>query len=154
MMNYADLLTLRARLVAAQANRHTIGAAEAYVRALEAEVSLVDYNSRRETVKHLLALVDAALEARKKLPTKIKRQRDFSHPTATVESPPLRGRTEVVEHIDDAAFTPPVQEVKKASKGRRVAHGRARPSHDSSAETTAQEPQAARPTSQRAEPKG
>lgn len=114
MMSLAELIALRGRLIAAQANRHTIGAAEAYVRALEAEVALTDFNSRRASVRHLLALVDAALEARKLLPP-------TNHTRAQPPKPvlqSLRGQSEIAAVMNEAAFppAPPPEAEKKGGR--------------------------------------
>jgi hypothetical protein len=130
MMNNAELIALRSRLISAYANSHTIGAAEAYVKMLEAEVELANFNSRRGSVKHLLALVEAVLEARKKFRTK-----------AAQPVKPIRGRAEIALSIDEAAFAPsaveraaPIETApdykskkKGKSKGHRSSHSKKQP---------------------------
>lgn len=88
MMNTEQLIALRNRLITAYANRHSFGAAEAYVEALEAEVELTNFNGRRGSVKHLLALVDAALEARRKLKSPVASP---AHKAVAKKTRPKRG---------------------------------------------------------------
>lgn len=63
-MQMSELLDLRARFWAAKMNNHSIGAAAGYADALEKEAGPVDFEGRKHSADHLLALVEKVIRVR------------------------------------------------------------------------------------------
>jgi hypothetical protein len=63
-MDMQELLVLRDRLVQALANKQQFASASKYAAALEAEAGPVDFNGRKHSIKHLLALIEKVVKVR------------------------------------------------------------------------------------------